>query len=176
MAEIIRLAITHDDFDAFAALIIEYVEWCRARYQDDDFFVDRVFVHQSLATELGTLSTAYSAPHGKTFLAMLDGEFCGVGAYRRLSDGSCEMKRLFVSSRFNGRGTGRKLCNALIASATGEGFELMRLDTGHRLTEAISLYESLGFQRCSPHLEYPAELAPYLVFMQLALVKPLSAA
>lgn len=170
----IRLATTRDDFGAFAALVTEYVEWFRARYQDVECMVDGVFAHQSLATEMSTLSAAYSVPNGKTFLAMRNGKVCGGGAYRRLSDGSCEMKRLFVSRRFGGLGTGRNLCNALIASAREDGYEMMRLDTGNRLTEAISLYESLGFQRCPAHHEYPAEIKPWLVFMQLSLLQPLS--
>ena len=39
------------------------------------------------------------------------------------------MKRLFVPDRFRGFGIGRKLSDALIASARAERFKLMRLDT-----------------------------------------------
>ncbi len=38
-------------------------------------------------------------PQGKTLLARCDGVVCGGGTYRRLPDGSCEMKRLFVGFR-----------------------------------------------------------------------------
>lgn len=173
MAEPIRLASTPGDFAAFAALVAEYVAWFRVRYQDDAAFVDGIFGHQSLDTELQALPRAYSAPNGRAFLAIReDGQVGGAGAYRRLADGACEMKRLFVPARHAGRGIGRRLCNALIASARAEGYTEMRLDTGRRLTEAIAMYESLGFTRCPPYHAYPAELMREIVFMDLPLAKP----
>jgi len=94
---------------------------------------------------------------------------CGAGAYRRLEDGSCEMKRLFVPAAFKGLGLGRRLARALIDAARAEGYGLMRLDTGNLLSEAIALYRSLGFRDCAPHRSYPAQLLPYLVFLELPL-------
>jgi len=79
------------------------------------------------------------------------------------------MKRLYVSERFKGRGIGRRLAEALIDAARMDGFELMRLDTGNLLTEAITMYRKLGFKDCAPYLEYPQKLLPYLVFMELPL-------
>jgi len=166
---LIRAATSDDDFAAFAGLIAEYVAWCRERYHDDSWFVDRVFGHQSLEDELKSLRASYFDLNGKTFLAVDDGEVRGCGAYRRLADGTCEMKRLFVPLRFAGHGTGRALGNAIVRSARDEGFALMRLDTGDRFTEAIALYESFGFRRCPAHRAYPEELMPYMVFMELPL-------
>jgi GNAT superfamily N-acetyltransferase len=157
------------DYDAFAGLIREYVEWSRARYRGQAWFIERTFSHQSLQSELDDLSVTYGPPNGRTFLARRDGQVCGGGAYRRLGDGICEMKRLFVPDRFRGRGTGRRLCEAIIAAATDEGFRLMRLDTGDLLTEAIAMYKSLGFRSCAPYHQYPAELMPRFVFMEMRL-------
>jgi hypothetical protein len=42
----------------------------------------------------------------------------------------------------------------------------MQLDTGDRLVEAISMYESMGFNQIEPYQDYPATLMPYLVFME----------
>ena len=173
MAEGIIVAATPADFAAFSGLITEYVEWCRGRYSNHRWFIDRVFDHQSLADEQATLSSAYSAPNGKALLFVRDGQVCGGGAYRQLGEGACEMKRLFVPDRFKGQGVGARLCEALIASAREDGYAVMRLDTGNLFAEAISLYESFGFQRCAPYREYPPELMDYLVFMELPL-KPAS--
>ena len=166
MTELIRTAVTDDDFAAFARLITEYASWCRERYREDIGFIDRVFGHQSLSDELKSLRAKYFDPNGRTFLAVSDGEVHGCGAYRRLADGSCEMKRLFVPGRFAGHGTGRALGNAILQSARDEGFALMRLDTGNRFVEAIALYESFGFRRCPAYHAYPEELMPYMVFME----------
>ncbi len=169
--ETIRVATTDEDFQAFGDIVGAYVGWCRERYQDDAWFVERVFGHQSLAAELADLAAAYAPPNGQTLLAWVDGEVAGGGAYRRLPDGTCEMKRLFVHDRFKGRGIGRRLCTALIDAARAEGFELMRLDTGDRLTEAIGMYASFGFTDAPPHHAYPDALMPYLVFMEMPLVE-----
>lgn len=169
MPERIQPASTARDYEAFAALIHEYVDWCRTRYRDDAWFIDQVLGHQSFASELGSLATIYGPPGGKTLLAIRDKQVCGGGAYRDLGDGSCEMKRLFVPARFGGAGTGRRLCNALIGSARDEGFHLMRLDTGNLLEEAIAMYKSIGFRQCPPHREYPKELLSCLIFMELPL-------
>lgn len=169
MSDLIYTASTERDYAEFAVLVTEYVEWSRERYAADAWFVEQVFGHQSLDSELQTLATEYGPPHGKTLLASRDGVIVGAGAYRKLEDGSCEMKRLYVGEQFHGHGTGRKLCEALIATAREDGFQLMRLDTGNLLKEAIALYQSVGFRACAPHREYPAELMPYLAFMELPL-------
>jgi GNAT superfamily N-acetyltransferase len=165
----VRVASTPSDFAAFAGLVAEYVDWCRSRYKDQPWFVERVFGHQALADELAALPLAYSAPRGKALLFVRAGGVAGGGALRRLADGSCEMKRLFVPDRHKGQGIGRRLCAALIESARGEGYPLMRLDTAALFTEAIAMYEAFGFRRCAPHLEYPPELMQHLVFMELPL-------
>jgi GNAT superfamily N-acetyltransferase len=166
MPDCVYTATTASDYDAFAALIREYVEWSRARYQGDAWLIEQAFSHQSLDRELEDLSVSYGPPNGKTLLATRDGQICGGGAYRGLDDEICEMKRLFVPERFRGRGTGRRLCEAIMAAAGNEGYRLMRLDTGKLLTEAIGMYQSLGFRVCPPYHHYPEPLMPYLVFME----------
>ena len=168
--ETIRVAADAEDHQAFGEVIAAYVGWCRERCRDEALLVDRVFGHQALTTELADLAAVYGPPRGRTLLAWAGGEVCGGGAYRRLSDGSCEMKRLFVHDRFRGCGIGRRLCAALIEAARADGFALMRLDTGDRMAEAISLYASFGFVDAAPHHVYPDDLRPYLVFMELPLV------
>ena len=158
-----------ENFEAFGTLIRQYVEWCRARYQEDAWFVDQALGHQALDAELAQLSVKYSPPHGWAFLAHGDGDICGCGGYRRMSDEICEMKRVFVPERFRGKGVGRALCNEIVRSARREGYRTMRLDTANRLVEAIAMYEAIGFRRRSPYQNYPDRLMPYLVFMEMPL-------
>ena len=169
MPEAIVTATTPRDYEAFAEVVREYVEFVRSRYVDEADFVESVFTHQSLDDELKILATAYGPPAGQTLLAVRDGLVVGAVAHRSLPDGSCEMKRLFVPERFRGHGTGRALCEAIVDAARQAGFSLMRLDTGDRLTEAIAMYESLGFHQCDPHHAYPPELMRFLVFMEKSL-------
>ena len=161
---------TAEDFAAFGTVCRAYVEWCRERYADMPWFVEEVFGYQSLEDELKMLARKYGQPAGRTFIAVNenDGVVAG-GAYRKSSDTICELKRLYVTDEARGLGLGRQLSNALIAAAKDDGFITMQLDTGNRLTEAISMYESMGFRRIDPYHEYPERLMPYLVFMEKAL-------
>ena len=169
MALVIREVSNEQDCTAFAGLIDEYVNWLRRRYDQDRWLVAEVLDTQALTSEVQNLASVYLPPNGRAFLAELDGVACGCGAYRRREAGVCEMKRVFVPGRFQGKGIGRKICNELIAAATNDGFWCMRLDTGKLMTEAISLYNSVGFKPIEPYVEYPAELMPYFMFMERSL-------
>ena len=165
-AALIRQAESAEDFQEFAALCQLYLDWCRERYKDIPWLVDEIFGYQALEEELKGLAKKYGPPNGKTFLALLDGKIVGGGAWRRISNNTCEMKRVFVRDKAKGRGLGRRIADALIASARTEGFQLMLLDTVNRMTEAQAMYSSLGFERCPPYQSYPDSLMPFLVFMQ----------
>jgi len=169
MPEEISIASTASDYADFGALVRDYADWCRARFAHDAWMIDLAFSHQALDRELESLAERYGPPAGRTFLARRDGAIAGGGAYRRRSDEYCEMKRLFVPDRFRGLGVGRRLCDALVASARDDGFKAMRLDTAGQMSEAVALYEAIGFRRCAPYNEYPERLMPHMVFMELAL-------
>jgi GNAT superfamily N-acetyltransferase len=170
MTDSIVLATTPAEFSAFADLIREYWDWLTARYAEHPGLFDQIGSFQGLDDELRAVDRVYAAPSGKAFLAVRDGQVAGGIAYRDMHDGSCEMKRLFVPERFQGHGTGRLLCESLIASATADGFGLMRLDTGYLNSEAARMYRSMGFVACAPYREYPVGLLEHLRFME----KPLA--
>ena len=161
---------TPDDFEAFGTICRAYVEWCRERYLDMPWFVEEVFGYQALEEELKGLTQKYGQPAGRTMLARGEDGVVAGGVYRRLTDTVCELKRLYITDGVRGSGLGRKLSDALMSAAVADGYSKMQLDTGNRLTEAISMYESMGFKHIKPYQEYPERLMPYLVFME----KPLN--
>src|SRR5712691_8320866 len=72
---------------------------------------------QGFANELQSLPGAYGEPDGLLMIAT-DGEKpAGTIALRRLSERTCEAKRLFVRPEFRGQGLARALLNRLIAGA-----------------------------------------------------------
>ena len=166
MPDDIVVATTDDDYAAFGDLIREYWGWLQSRYEDLPGFVDAMGGHQALDAELSSLSRTYGPPAGKVLLARREDLVIGGIAFRDLGDGSCEMKRLFVPDRFQGNGTGRRLCQALLDAAIADGYHVMRLDTGYQNDEALTMYESLGFRECAPYHEYPADLMRHLRFME----------
>jgi putative acetyltransferase len=121
---------------------------------------------QGFDTELAELPGSYARPAGRLLAATLDGELAGCVAMRPLSDGACEMKRLYVRPAARGSGVGRALAGAVIAAAREEGYERMCLDTLPPMVEAQPLYESLGFREIEPYYVNPV---PGARFLELAL-------
>ena len=169
-SEVIRAATSSEDFVAFARLIQEYVDWSKDRWSDIPGIVDEFFSQDELEQELANLSAAFASPDGVVLLAHDGQAVLGCAALRRFDAISCEMKRVFVSTRQQGNGTGRRLCRALIEHAKAQSFSLMRLDTDIRSYEAIGLYRALGFEDCAPYADYPTRFLPYAVFLELNLV------
>jgi ribosomal protein S18 acetylase RimI-like enzyme len=151
---------------AFGGLISEYVAWCRERYRNDPWLVEMAFSHQGLDAELLALPTLYGPPKGRMLIAEDSDEILGGVAYKQVDKDTCEMKRLFVRTTANGRGLGRKLCEALMQIAAKDGYRRMRLDTTRDMVEAIGLYRSMGFTDCAPFVEYPERMRPMVLFMQ----------
>ena len=121
---------------------------------------------QSFDRELAELPGRYAPPEGRLLLAMENERAAGCVALRKIAEGICEMKRLYVRPVFRRKSLGRALADAVLAAAHEIGYERMRLDTISSMTEAISLYKSLGFQRIAPYYDNPSGAA---VFMEMKL-------
>ena len=106
-------------------------------------------------------------PESIFYILEQQGAAIGMGGLRRVRDGICEMKRVYIRDAAKGQGLGRALAERLIADARGFGYRTMFLDTAPTLTTAIALYERLGFARIPhyPEVEVPAIMHPNWVFM-----------
>ena len=122
---------------------------------------------QNFDAELAALPGDYAPPDGCLLLARYQEEIAGCIALRELSDGICEMKRLYVRPEYRGAKIGKALAEAVIENARRIGYGCMRLDTLPHLEAALSLYKSLGFHEIPPYHDYPMRA----VFMELALAK-----
>ncbi len=122
---------------------------------------------QDFEKELANLPGDYVRPAGCLLLALYKGQPAGCVGLRKLSEGVCEMKRLYVKERFRGLGLGRALTKAIIEHAGRIGYNyMMRLDTVPAMEAARALYVSVGFKQTSPYRYNPIEGA---VFMELKL-------
>ena len=70
------------------------------------------------------------------------------------ADGYGELKRMFVSPKARGMGTGRALLEAVESEARALDIHTLRLETGEPQVVAIALYERSGFARIDPFGEY----------------------
>jgi GNAT superfamily N-acetyltransferase len=86
------------------------------------------------------------SPPGGAFLVGYDGQrpVC-CGGIKRLPDGACEIKKMYVVPEARGQGVGRMLLHALEDKARELGYQVARLDTGPRQPGARGLYESEGY-------------------------------
>ena len=73
------------------------------------------------------------------------GEPVAVGAVKRLDDGLCEIKRMYVAPEARGRGVARALLVALEDAARSLGYARARLDTGPSQPQAKALYLATGY-------------------------------
>lgn len=114
---------TPDRLPTVRELFVEYVKATA---------VDLCF--QNFDRELTELPGRYAPPEGRLLLALDGTKATGCVALRKISDGICEMKRLYVRPAFRGKGLGRTLTGEIIAAAKQIGYERMR--PGHsRLDE-----------------------------------------
>ncbi|HQT90588.1 MAG TPA: GNAT family N-acetyltransferase [Candidatus Kryptobacter bacterium] len=121
---------------------------------------------QDFDRELAELPGEYSEPDGRLFIAYESGKPAGCVALRKIDEGICEMKRLYVRPEFRGRAIGRVLAERVVSVAKKLGYGKMRLDTVSSMTEAITLYRSLGFVEIG---KYRLNPLPGALFLELDL-------
>ena len=87
-------------------------------------------------------------PSSAYFVAELDGEVLGGGGIyptEGLPTDTVELVKLYLLPPARGRGVGKALINQCLQAAQAAGYARIYLETTEELTQAIPLYERLGF-------------------------------
>jgi ribosomal protein S18 acetylase RimI-like enzyme len=142
---------TDKELEVVGRLLVEYV---------DSLGFDLVF--QNFEAELANLPGEYAAPEGCVLLAKYQDRPAGCVALRKLSNGICEVKRLYVRPQFRGLKIGRKLMEHIIAEARRIGYHAIQGDTVPSMQIAQALYASLGFKEIEPYCRNPVEGAKFI--------------
>lgn len=143
-------ASSEHDLNTVKSLFAEYVSSLGYELNFDHF--DR---------DIKELPGKYAPPDGRLLLAECDDDVAGCVAMRKIDNDVCEMKRLWVRPFFRGEDIGRALAEKLIDEARSIGYKKMLLDTISTMTEALTLYKSLGFKETEPYYDSPVEEAVY---------------
>jgi putative acetyltransferase len=84
---------------------------------------------------------------GYIFIAVTEGVAVGTTALIKNSDEQYELAKMSVTPAMRGRQIGKLLAQAAIEKARAVGAKRIFLETNSRLTPAINLYKSVGFQQ-----------------------------
>jgi GNAT superfamily N-acetyltransferase len=148
-------AIDADAIERVRELLLEYEASLRAD-----------FAYQGAPAPHDRLPGEFAPPSGALFLATVDGAPAGCVALRRLREGLCEMKHLYVRPAYRAHGLGIALVGAVIQRGRELAYRELWLDTLPTMHGAHRLYVRLGFR------EIPAygQAAPGSRFYGLRLV------
>ena len=155
------------DIEIAQILLVEYAEFLKkelCEYADVPWLIK---YYQDFEKETDHLPDRYKQPEGAILLAGYDEQPAGCVAIGGLSNGICEMKRLFIRPEYRRKGIGTALCEALMEQAKKAGYTYMRLATALEVPQA--LYRSLGFKKIASYEYVPGEIKG-VVFMELNLV------
>jgi GNAT superfamily N-acetyltransferase len=117
---------------------------------------------QEFKKEMAEFPGEYAPPDGRFLLAQEGEKTAGCVALRKISQGVCEMKRLYVRPEFRKKGIGKGLATAIIEEACEIGYKHMRLDAVPFMKEAIALYLSLDFKEIESYRYNPIEGAKFM--------------
>lgn len=124
---------------------------------------------QGFEDEVDTLPGKYAPPEGRLYIVKSAEGYSGCIALRKIDEGICEMKRLFLKEELRGKGIGNILVTRIIQDAKDIGYKTMRLDTiKEKMPKAVAIYTKHGFIEIEPYYQNPN---PHTLFMELDLTK-----
>jgi GNAT superfamily N-acetyltransferase len=127
----LRIDVTSYDHPDAVALIAEVQQEYVVRYGDQD------------GTPVDPAE--FAPPRGLFLVAYVDGSPAACGGWRA-RETDAELKRMYVTPAFRGRGLARAVLAALERTAAEAGYRRLILETGDRQPEAIALYRSAGYE------------------------------
>lgn len=166
----LSFAKSEQDIEAVRGLMREYLVWHQFRYSESRDQLEKHVDYEAHELAIDRLPGEYDSPKSCFLMARRGHDALGCVALRDLGEGIAEMKRMFVRPQAQGSGVGKRLATSLLKIADGLGYATMRLNTGPLQTEAVNLYQKLGFKVIKPYYDLPPALMERLVFMECDLM------
>lgn len=77
-----------------------------------------------------------------------------IGAYKEYDSETAEMKRMYTLPEYRGKGIASRILSELELWAKEENYKFAILETGFMQTDAISLYQKLGYKITENYGQY----------------------
>jgi putative acetyltransferase len=103
---------------------------------------------------------------GHIFFAIAGSIPIGTCALLAMRQGGYEVAKMAVEEKYRGLGIGRALLEYVLVEARRLGARRLYLETNSALSNAIHLYESMGFRHVDPVQVTPSPYARANVFME----------
>ena len=87
-------------------------------------------------------------------IAYTNNEPVGCGCFKKFNVNAVELKRMFVAADCRGKGIGAAILYELESWAVELGNSTIVLETGTKQTEAIHLYQKMGYQSIPNYGQY----------------------
>lgn len=96
-------------------------------------------------------------------VAYEDGKPAGCGAWKKIDEGTFEVKRIYIAPEFRRKGVASAVIAALEQDAVKHGFNKAILETARTTEDSAALYTKLGY-RVIPYYGSPAGAENCLCF------------
>ncbi|NPD90460.1 MAG: GNAT family N-acetyltransferase [Asgard group archaeon] len=161
---------TDQDKTAFVKLNIEYFEWVWDQFIEsfNTDVIPLIGTPEEYVENNKEEFFSYFPPKGICYLIRDGDNYIGMGALRKIKEGICEIKRMYVKSSYRGKGLGKSLLDKLTDDAKNFGFSKIYLDVGPYNIAAQGLYKKFGFIQREPYpeTEAPKEFLEHWTFME----------
>jgi putative acetyltransferase len=117
---------------------------------------------QNFSEELNIIDSMYGSPSGCLLLVYDNDAAVACAAYRKIGEGICELKRMYIKPSHRGLKIGQTLLEMLCSRAFDNAYSKMRLDTLDTMLPAIDLYKKNGFYEISAYYHNPNEGVVYM--------------
>lgn len=117
---------------------------------------------QKFEEELNIIHSMYGSPTGCLLLVYEQQLPIACAAYRKIEEGICELKRMYIKPSHRGKGIGQKLLDLLCTRAKLNGYLYMRLDTLDSMLPAIKLYTNNDFYAVEAYYHNPNDGVVYM--------------
>ena len=120
-------------------------------------------ISQETLDDANTLPGVYAEPKSCILLAEYQHAIAGCIAVSEITEGMCELKRIYIKPQFRRKGIGKKLKAEIIEKAIELDYKRMRLHTSGIFAGAKELYKSCGFKDDGPIEGSPIKSSVHMI-------------